>query len=220
MSDPRGSLSDSESSDDDKGGAPIMSIFASYYGIEEANGADNAQHGTIDDAAFDADAYVKDALLETSVENLVKKDSEMIHEIRTLDGEMQKLVYDNYNKFITATETIKEMKKDVYGMDDDMAAVREKMGVIANTSARLDSVFEEKRAQVDKLVRVRRLLQRLEFLSELPERLSAMIEVMTMLEYVCCLKTYKVWLICVLTKKYMHQKLAVVACWFHFCSFL
>jgi hypothetical protein len=37
---------------------------------------------------------------------------------------MQKLVYDNYNKFITATETIKEMKKDVYSMDSDMDSVR------------------------------------------------------------------------------------------------
>lgn len=37
---------------------------------------------------------------------------------------MQKLVYDNYNKFITATETIKEMKNDVHGMDADMATVR------------------------------------------------------------------------------------------------
>ena len=37
---------------------------------------------------------------------------------------MQKLVYDNYNKFITATETIKEMKNDVFSMDDDMDSVR------------------------------------------------------------------------------------------------
>ena len=37
---------------------------------------------------------------------------------------MQKLVYDNYNKFITATETIKEMKNDVFSMDDDMESVR------------------------------------------------------------------------------------------------
>jgi hypothetical protein len=44
--------------------------------------------------------------------------------LKTLDGEMQKLVYDNYNKFITATETIKEMKKDVYSMDSDMDSVR------------------------------------------------------------------------------------------------
>lgn len=58
------------------------------------------------------------------MEALVAKDTELVHEIRTLDGEMQKLVYDNYNKFITATETIKEMKQDVYGMDPDMESVR------------------------------------------------------------------------------------------------
>ena len=44
--------------------------------------------------------------------------------IQTLDGEMQKLVYDNYNKFITATETIRTMKADVYSMDSDMDAVK------------------------------------------------------------------------------------------------
>jgi hypothetical protein len=27
-----------------------------------------------------------------------------------LDGKIQKLVYNNYNKFITATETMQEMK--------------------------------------------------------------------------------------------------------------
>jgi hypothetical protein len=51
-------------------------------------------------------------------------DLRFLSEIKTLDGEMQKLVYDNYNKFITATETIKEMKKDVYSMDSDMDSVR------------------------------------------------------------------------------------------------
>lgn len=33
-------------------------------------------------------------------------------------------MYDNYNKFITATETIKEMKNDVHGMDHDMEEVK------------------------------------------------------------------------------------------------
>ena len=40
----------------------------------------------------------------------------------------------------------------------------------------LDNVFEAKRTQVDKLVRIKRLLNRLEFLSELPEKLAAMID--------------------------------------------
>lgn len=50
------------------------------------------------------------------------------------------------------------------------------MSHIVTSSESLDQIFEYKRNQVDKLVRVRRLLNRLEFLSELPERLAAMID--------------------------------------------
>ncbi len=86
-------------------------------------------------------------MLNEPIEALVTKDAELVHEIRvsfayyeyifyfcycdcvfatmqTLDGEMQKLVYDNYNKFINATETIKEMKNGVFRMDQDMDAVK------------------------------------------------------------------------------------------------
>lgn len=143
------------------GNEPIMSIFASYYGIEDTNQPEPEVMGTIDDSNFDHVSYVKNVLQHESVEGMVAKDSELVHEIRNLDGEMQKLVYDNYNKFITATETIKEMKTDVFSMDSDMISVRSTMVTIAEASRKLDGVFEEKRGEVDKLVRIRRLLDRL-----------------------------------------------------------
>lgn len=61
---------------------------------------------------------------------------------------MQKLVYDNYNKFITATETIKEMKNDVHAMDGDMEAVRQKMENIITSTKKLDDLMFDKRNQV------------------------------------------------------------------------
>lgn len=50
------------------------------------------------------------------------------------------------------------------------------MNKIATASQELDNLLEDKRVKVDKIVRVRRLLDRLEFLSELPERLAKMID--------------------------------------------
>jgi hypothetical protein len=47
---------------------------------------------------------------------------------------------------------------------------------IFNQATQLDTAMASSRASVDKLVRVRRLLDRLEFLSELPEKLSRMID--------------------------------------------
>eukprot|EP01033_Poteriospumella_lacustris_P012136 gene12136-8680_t len=106
--------SSSSSSSDDHGGrgggGAVMSIFASYYGIEET--AAPQMKGTIDDANFDSETFVRGLLVQEPMEGLVMKDAEIVNDIRNLDGEMQKLVYDNYHKFITATETIKDMKND------------------------------------------------------------------------------------------------------------
>lgn len=86
------------------------------------------------------------------------------------------LVYENYSKFIAATETIKRMKNNVEAMHDDMEALREKMESISTHTQSLDNTMSGNLTKVSKLVRVRRLLQRLEFLSELPERLAALID--------------------------------------------
>ncbi len=50
------------------------------------------------------------------------------------------------------------------------------MNKISDAAKDLDNLLDEKRVKVDKIVRVRRLLYRLEFLSELPELLAAMID--------------------------------------------
>lgn len=53
-----GHTSDDEDNDD---GHPMMSIFASYYGIEDPGAAapEVKPKGTIDDAGFQAEQYVK-----------------------------------------------------------------------------------------------------------------------------------------------------------------
>jgi hypothetical protein len=100
----------------------------------------------------------------------------MVHEIRSLDSDMQMLVYENYSKFISATETIRRMKSNVEAMHDDMESVKYKMDAIGKSSSQLDASLSPKQSKVAKLVRVRRLLTRLTFLSELPEKLAEMID--------------------------------------------
>ena len=57
--------------------------------------------------------YVKDLLNTKSVPELVRHDATLLSEVRSLDNDMQMLIYENYNKFISATETIKRMKNNV-----------------------------------------------------------------------------------------------------------
>lgn len=63
----------------------------------------------IDADGFDADAYIRLKLKDSSLEELLKTYTRVLGEIRALDAEKKALVYDNYSKLITATETIRKV---------------------------------------------------------------------------------------------------------------
>lgn len=63
----------------------------------------------IDAADFDADEYVARVVAESSLEQLLRLYTRVLGEVRALDAEKKALVYDNYSKLITATETIRKV---------------------------------------------------------------------------------------------------------------
>lgn len=63
----------------------------------------------MDGESFEAEAYVKKALVESGMEDLLKLYTKTLGEIRALDAEKKALVYDNYSKLISATETIRKV---------------------------------------------------------------------------------------------------------------
>jgi vacuolar protein sorting-associated protein 51 len=72
---------------------------------------------------------MRETLRTTHLESLLMKHIEMSTEIKSLDSDMQMLVYENYNKFIYATETIRSMKSNVDGMDANMRELKQLIGV-------------------------------------------------------------------------------------------
>ncbi|KAI2631230.1 Vps51/Vps67-domain-containing protein [Xylaria nigripes] len=64
----------------------------------------------MDKGGFDADAFVKKALAENGMQDLLRLYARVLSETRALDAEKKALVYDNYSKLITATETIRKMR--------------------------------------------------------------------------------------------------------------
>lgn len=77
--------------------------------------------------------------------------------MKKLDSDMQMLVYENYNKFISATDTIRKMAQNVEGMEAEMTDLKSSMDRIADNSARVNSSLEsetEKR-DTDRQSRVR-----------------------------------------------------------------
>ena len=122
-------------------------------------------------ASFDTAAFVSEQLRHKSLPELMAQQTQFVGEIRGLDRDMQDLVYNNYNKFISATDTIRRMRDSVGDMEAGMQRLVTDMRAMGGSSALVNEHLQENRSKIEKLVGVKRLLLKLEFLFELPMRL-------------------------------------------------
>ena len=92
---------------------PVLPAAHSYYGAGIAAAPEEVDDMDIDSSNFSADKYVSSLLQHKSLPELMQRGIAMVSEIKSLDSDMQMLVYENYNKFISATDTIRKMKNRV-----------------------------------------------------------------------------------------------------------
>ena len=74
--------------------------------------------------------------------DLMDTEANIYKQIQSLDSEMQTLVYENYNKFISATDTIRKMKVDFKKMEDEMELLAENMTHITAFSATVSDTLQ------------------------------------------------------------------------------
>jgi len=109
---------------------------------------------------------------EASLSQLMAKESDIVKEIHSLDSDMQTLVYENYNKFISATDTINKMRVDFRETDAEMDLLAEKMTSITAASAKVSATLKDRRKRTADLSATHALLKKLQFLFELPSKLK------------------------------------------------
>ncbi|CAF1163219.1 unnamed protein product [Rotaria sp. Silwood1] len=126
----------------------------------------------IDSPGFDPETYVTKLLRETRLTQLIDKEQLLTKQIKTLDNEMQTLVYENYNKFISATDTIRQMKKDFKTMEDEMTHLISTMSTINSNNHQIHLTLDNRRQEIRKLTSIHLLLQKLQYLFQLPNKLK------------------------------------------------
>ncbi|XP_032345654.1 vacuolar protein sorting-associated protein 51 homolog isoform X2 [Camelus ferus] len=153
-----------------------------YYGLSEGEaagrpvGPDPLDPTDLNGAHFDPEVYLDKLRRECPLAQLMDSETDMVRQIRALDSDMQTLVYENYNKFISATDTIRKMKNDFRKMEDEMDRLATNMAVITEFSARISATLQDRHERITKLAGVHALLRKLQFLFELPSRLTKCVE--------------------------------------------
>ncbi|GAB2298426.1 Vacuolar protein sorting-associated protein 51 [Dionaea muscipula] len=163
----------------------MRDLLASFYSTDHASSTSNPNHGSsksansldaINTPSFDPDQYMNLLVQKSNLETLLQRHVEMAAEIKNLDTDLQMLVYENYNKFISATETIKRMKNNIVNMEANMEGLLEKILSVQSRSDSVNSSLFEKREHIEKLHRTRNLLRKVQFIYDLPERLGKCIK--------------------------------------------
>ncbi|KAF9111360.1 Vacuolar protein sorting-associated protein 51 [Mortierella sp. AM989] len=96
--------------------------------------------------------------VEKQLPGLVQADNELVADIRQLDGDMKTLVYENYSKFLSATDTINKMKSNVDNLESEMSRLTQNISKIATSSSAIHGSLGGKREKIRQLNGVHSLL--------------------------------------------------------------
>jgi prefoldin subunit 5 len=138
-------------------------LLADFYGAKGESGQSgdaDADANNIDRPHFNVDQYCETLMQTESLAALQRRDGTLERQVVALDGEMKTLVYENYNKFISATDTIKQMKQNVEQLDDEMAALEASMSSLTQRTATIDAQLQPKRQHIQQLANVHALLEK------------------------------------------------------------
>eukprot|EP00055_Hartaetosiga_balthica_P012913 m.64233 g.64233 ORF g.64233 m.64233 type:complete len:906 (-) comp8107_c0_seq1:1436-4153(-) len=149
-------------------------LLKMYYGTSETEATKKKEANPLDINGdnFDEERYFLKLLCEEPLRSLIKKETAMNREVKSLESDMQTLVYENYNKFISATDTIRHMKDKVDSMEEEMEKLQKHMQETAAMSTVINNALRPQREEIRGLVATHTTLQQFQFLFELPTRLQ------------------------------------------------
>ncbi|KAF2859544.1 hypothetical protein K470DRAFT_249021 [Piedraia hortae CBS 480.64] len=121
-----------------------------YYGLSGAASAESpvevpSEKLESEMTITDPETYVQTLLAHESLEGILRIEARSINDIRMLDGEKKALVYDNYSKLITATETIRKMREkmdpatETQRLASDIKRIAEAAAELSNEMGRRQS---------------------------------------------------------------------------------
>ncbi|VVA39980.1 PREDICTED: vacuolar [Prunus dulcis] len=161
----------------------MRDLLSSFYSLDHSmsspDTSSSSKYATLDainTTSFDPNQYMHLLVHKSNLEGLLQKHVEMAAEIKNLDTDLQMLVYENYNKFISATDTIKQMKSNIVNMEANMEQLLEKIMSVQCRSDGVNTSLFEKREHIEKLHRTRNLLRKVQFIYDLPARLGKCIK--------------------------------------------
>lgn len=116
-------------------------LLRDYYGLS-SDSSSTSQSPLIGDQAGTSDVLdpkvdLHSLLRSNSLSVLLGKESELIVQIRQLDGERQSLVYNHHHELVAASDTIRNMKNRSESLDPSLDSLKSSFETMSNLSSHL-----------------------------------------------------------------------------------
>jgi hypothetical protein len=139
---------------------------------EDSDDDNELSPNDLDAATFDARQYTEQLIQTDSIQRLLEEEEQLALQVRTLDSTMQTMVYENYSRFIDATDAIRSIGVHVTANEQALQQLSLSVHQLDEQSRALEDTLGPLRDQVAEKIRVRRLLTRLDTLLKLPATLQ------------------------------------------------
>ncbi|CCO36753.1 Protein fat-free homolog [Rhizoctonia solani AG-1 IB] len=119
-------------------GGRARDLLRKHYGLGVVAATGNLRSKDpmdLDSSNFDAKAYYEHLITTATLPELLKKENELVQEIKQLDGERQSLVYNHHHELIAASDTIHAMKTRAESLDADLDKLMTAFSEISRLSA-------------------------------------------------------------------------------------
>jgi len=156
----------------------VGDLLNAYYQLEEkkepvipVNSSEDP-----DKNGFDVKRYFDSMVTSGQLPDLVKRSESLDGEIRSLDTDMQALVYRNYSKFIHATDVIKEMAVGIRTLDEDLEQLQTSCARMKDFQREVDARVTDNASTMKKELKQRDLVRSVKVLFDLPSTLQSCLD--------------------------------------------
>jgi len=160
----------------------VAKLLNAYYGIEGVERASPSGKGgagsgasagaAIDGQDFDAKQTFDSLVRSAQVADVVRRANELDAEVRDLDGDMQMIAYENYSKFIRATDVNKQIRSSVDTLDPCLKTIESNFSRITEHQHKVDDVISKRSGEIEAQLKQQRICGKLKILFDLPVTLQ------------------------------------------------
>jgi len=156
--------------------APVASV--SVQATEEVvEGESTNTNSNLNSSAFDAHNHTQSLLMTCDTENLLQHNETLSMNVRHLDSTMQTLVYENYSKFIDATDAVRSINQSVdQSAIQGLFTLQNSIQSIQSSNFRLNQQVHPLRQAVAEKLEIKHHLERLKDLLHLPQSLQQCVQ--------------------------------------------